>query len=111
MAKIFYTDRDIEDLAKQGIDSIELSDDIVLTDLAVDKARRVGISLVKSRDKNAPGQSSSSEEKRTRPMKPALSDDLETRVYKAVKARLGDQVDDALLRTIIHRVLQNVGKH
>mgnify|MGYP000262174690 CR=1 FL=1 len=53
MAKIFYTDHDIEDLAKQGVDSIELNDDIVLTDLARDKARRLGISVVKKRDAKA----------------------------------------------------------
>jgi L-fuculose-phosphate aldolase len=46
MPKTFLTDLDIEDQAKQGITSISLSDDIVLTDLAYEKARQLGINLV-----------------------------------------------------------------
>lgn len=113
MAKIFYTDHDIEDFAKQGVESIDISDDIVLTDLAVDKARRLGITLVSAREKQKRelAQSSSSTAPKNKPSKmQPISDDLEARVYKAVKSRLGDQVDDALLRTIVRRVVQNIGK-
>ena len=110
MDKIFYTDRDIEDLAKQGVDSIEINENVVLTDLAVDKARRLGINLVKGGPDNKQERTANSgpAKKPTSPAQPH-AEVLETRVYKAVKAKLGDQVDDTLLRTIVKRVVQNIG--
>ena len=47
MPKQFYTERDIEDLARQGVNRLELSDDIVLTELAYEKAKRLGFQLGK----------------------------------------------------------------
>ena len=46
MPKTFYTERDIEDLAKRGVISLVEDDDVVLTDLARDKAMRLGIAIV-----------------------------------------------------------------
>jgi hypothetical protein len=34
MAKTFYTERDIEDLHQRGIKSININDNVVLTELA-----------------------------------------------------------------------------
>lgn len=51
MPKTFYTDRDIEDLAKRGVISLVVDDDVVLTDLARDKAMRLGIELVRDVDR------------------------------------------------------------
>jgi len=45
--KTFYTDHDIEDMAKAGIREIEVDDDVVLTDLAREKALSIGIKLRK----------------------------------------------------------------
>ena len=50
MPKTFYTERDIEDLAKRGVISLVVDDDIVLTDLARDKAMRLGIELERAVD-------------------------------------------------------------
>ena len=44
--KTFYTEHDIEDLVCRGIMSLALNDHIVLTDLAYEKARQLGMSLV-----------------------------------------------------------------
>ena len=46
MPKTFYTERDIEDLAKRGVISLVEDDDVVLTDLARDKAMRLGVKIV-----------------------------------------------------------------
>jgi hypothetical protein len=46
MPKTFYTERDIEDLAKRGVISLVEDDDVVLTDIARDKAMRLGIEIV-----------------------------------------------------------------
>ena len=112
MAKVFYTDRDIEDLAKQGVDSIEVNDDVVLTDLALDKARRLGVALITERDKQRASAPAAPESKNkpTPAAKPAPEKDTEARIFSAVKARLGDQVDDALLRTIVSRVIRNISQ-
>ena len=123
MPKTFYTERDIEDLAKRGVISLVEDDDVVLTDLARDKAMCLGIEIVHEFDQppsaperpyitemvspsaTRPGGGSSSKVDSTSkaPASSAAtsSDDL----YQSV----GDAVDPQLLDTIIRRVLQNVG--
>jgi L-fuculose-phosphate aldolase len=54
MPKIFITDHDIEDLANQGILDLTLGEDIVLTDLAYEKARRMGVKLAFSAAEKPP---------------------------------------------------------
>lgn len=46
MPKIIYTDHDIEDLVRQGVKTLTLGEDAVLTDLAYEKAGRLGLSLI-----------------------------------------------------------------
>jgi len=43
--KTFYTERDIEDLHAAGVTTIEVDDDVVLTDLAREKASVLGLRL------------------------------------------------------------------
>ncbi len=45
MAKTFYTERDIEDMHARGVTSIEVHDDVVLTDLARERALKLGVRL------------------------------------------------------------------
>ncbi len=54
MSKTIYTDHDIEDLVKQGITTLTLDENMLLTDLAYEKARTLGISLVYSGAENPP---------------------------------------------------------
>jgi L-fuculose-phosphate aldolase len=54
MPKIIYTDHDIEDLVRQGITTLTVGEDMVLTDLAYEKAGRLGINLVYSGSENPP---------------------------------------------------------
>lgn len=51
MPKTFYTERDIEDLSKRGVISLLEDDEVVLTDLARDKAMRLGIELVREHER------------------------------------------------------------
>ena len=55
MSKEFYTEKDIEDLVKKGVLSLELNDRVVLTDLAFEKANRLGMRLVSSQPYTPPG--------------------------------------------------------
>ena len=41
--KQFYTDKDIEEMHHNGIKSLHINDDVVLTDLAYEKARQLGL--------------------------------------------------------------------
>jgi hypothetical protein len=132
MPKTFYTERDIEDLVKQGVKSLIVDDDVVLTDLAYEKARRLGLELLRESDQppcapirpyiaripspaaTGTGRAAVS----TSPSAPlaipmpsqsaAREEDLQQRVYKAVQARLGGSVDPKLLETIVQRVVKSI---
>ena len=124
MAKIFITERDIEDMVKRGELSLTLNDDVVLTELAFEKAERLGVVLLQPHQlpPAAPIRPylsepviSQSATGATPCMKCSQSnagpseEDLRQRIRDAVKAKLGNQIDPALLETIITRVLNNVG--
>jgi hypothetical protein len=119
MPKEFYTERDIEDLFKRGVMSVNITEDVVLTELAYDKANRLGVKLVRNQPDNPPSA----------PVRPYLAQkavhtgtpacnippleptekDLQTRIRVAVLSRMGNQVDPELLDVIIQRVLKSTG--
>ncbi len=120
MPKEFYTEKDIEDLVKRGVMSLDVNDDCVLTDLAYEKANRLGVKLTRGRPENppaAPTRPYLSERLAARPVVAAASapaasaaqGDLSGRIRSAVIAKLGTQVDPALLDSIIARVLKSTG--
>jgi len=124
MPKEFYTERDIVDLVKRGVTSLEVNDDVALTQLAYEKARVLGVNLVRDKPDNPPGapvrpyiaqsprKPASSAiapvESGSKPV-PKDSPDLQQRIRSAVVARLGTQVDANLLDVIIQRVLTSTG--
>lgn len=113
MGKDFYTERDIEYLAKQGVSSLVVNDDVVLTELAVEKAERLGITLVREHDTppSAPIRpyiAPPPKRKHATTDKTTPKENLHERVHKAVVARLGNEMDPILLDTIIRRVLDNL---
>lgn len=105
MPKKFYTEIDIENLAKQGVRTLELHNGIVLTDVAREKARALGVQLVQGAPAVATAPAESPQGSAA--LQGSTSDELTQRIRNAVKARLGDQVDPALLDTVIKRVLAN----
>ncbi|MEZ0396041.1 MAG: hypothetical protein ABWK53_06395 [Anaerolineales bacterium] len=116
MAKEFYTERDIEDLWKRGVMSLQLNDNVVLTELAYEKAQRLGMQLVKERPLEPPAAPvrpylSQAQKPPAPPAAPAApaDSDLAARIRQAVNARLGTQVDPQLLEVIIQRVLKSTG--
>jgi len=119
MPKIFYTERDIEDLFHSGVTTLVVNDDVVVTDLAREKAHKLGLELLKEHDQPSsapirPYITQSVSPSAAPPLPPSpvpgpTKMDLEERVYQAVQTRVGDKVDQSLLRTIIQRVLKNVG--
>lgn len=126
MPKKFYTEKDIEELVHSGVKSLEVCDDVVLTELAYEKAKRLGFQLITDRADNPPAapvrpylseknpvqarpvtDSSSSAESQPKPTR--SSSDIETRIRSAVITKLGSQVDAKLLDNIIHRVVKATG--
>ncbi len=127
MPKEFYTEKDIEDMVKRGIQSLVVGENVVLTELAYEKAARLGMKLIQDRPNNPPSApvrpylSQTLEPKRGADVSPLLSAsspspvvpagevDLSQRIKSAVIARLGSQVDEKLLDVIIQRVLKSTG--
>ena len=133
MPKEFYTERDIEDMVKRGILSLEVNDNVVLTDLAYEKANRLGMRLVRDKPDNPPsapvrpylaqpqsrqsglsaetfpGWTTGSASGGPAPAPQADGAQLHQRIKDAVIARLGSQVDANLLDVIIKRVMQSTG--
>jgi hypothetical protein len=116
MAKKFYTERDIEDMAARGDLSLNIDSDTVLTELAYEKAGRLGVALLQPQQlpPAAPVRPYLSAETAPAPcpcQKESSGGDeqLRQRIRDAVNAKLGTQIDPVLLETIITRVLNNVG--
>ena len=110
MAKIFYTERDIDDLKARGVDHIDLDDNVVMTDLAVERAMKHGIKINR-RELSSP-QATYSPSVNTyaaysrEALRPNAPDrELKQKIKSAVLARLNGQVDERLLDAVIERVL------
>ena len=93
MPKTFYTERDMVDMAARGVTSLEVNDDVVLTDLARDEALKRGVRLVRSGN---------------RPAEDPAQAELAHRVKAAVIARLGDQVDAKILDAVVTKVVRGL---
>ena len=127
MAKEFYTEKDIEDLFNRGIKSLQLTENVVLTELAYEKARRLDFQLITSSADHPPSAPvrpylsespirSTPQESPMTPMpgpqptpNPPNTAATENRIRSAVIAKLGNQVDVTLLDNIIHRVVKGIG--
>ncbi len=93
MPKIFYTERDIEDLYSRGITTIDINDGVVLTDLAREKMFKLGILP-----------------KRIEIEKQNIDVSQEIMVHKikaAVMARIDENIDPGFLDAIIRKILKD----
>jgi hypothetical protein len=118
MPKVFYTERDIIDLFQRGEHSLIVGDNVVLTELAYEKARQLGVELLQPTD-TPPAA----------PIRPYISkspsayisnnvgkvpqnsqlDEIKARVREAVKTRLGNSIDLTKLDEIIERIAADIG--
>ncbi len=119
MPKEFYTERDIEDMFKRGVMSLNVSENVVLTELAYEKANRLGLQLIRTQPDNppsAPVRPYLAQKKVPEAVVPVATSssaqaekDVQVRIHSAVIARMGTQVDPELLDVIIQRVLKSTG--
>jgi len=111
MAKIFYTERDIDDLKARGVESIDLNDNVVLTDLAVERAMKLGMKINRRELSSpqatySPSVNTYAAYPREAPRENASDAELKQKIKSAVLARLNGQlVDERLLDAVIARVL------
>jgi hypothetical protein len=110
MPKIFYTERDIDDMKARGLTSIDVTDNVVMTDLALERAMRYEMKinrLEQSAPKAtySPSVNTHAAYQREAPRDSASDTELKQKIKSAVLARLNGQVDPGLLDAIITRVL------
>jgi len=107
MPKTFITERDIDDMKTQGVTSVDVTDNIVLTDLAVERAMKHGIKL-KRAEISAPPKATYSQSVNlvaAFPRETASDAEIIQKVKSMVLAKLDGQVDAALLDAVIARVV------
>ena len=110
MAKIFYTERDIDDMKARGLTSIDVTDNVVLTDLALARAMKYEMKLNRAEQSApkatySPSVNTYAAYQRESPRESASDAELKQRIKSAVLAKLEGQVDSALLDAVITRVL------
>ena len=110
MAKIFYTERDIDDMKARGITVVDVTDNVVMTDLALERAMRyeMKINRVEQAAPKAtysPSVNMHAAYQRETPRESASDAELKQKIRSAVLARLNGQVDSVLLDAVISRVL------
>jgi hypothetical protein len=116
--KQFYTVRDIEDMHAAGVVDIETHDDVVLTDVAREKAIALGMRLVPvetaADGRKGPGISRTALAQKAEPTPRAgtgsASVDLADKIKTAVIARLGTDKYNDLLDKIIPQVMSQMNK-
>lgn len=107
MPKTFITERDIDDLKARGITCVEITDNVVLTDLAVERAFKHGITLQRLEQGPPPQAVLSQSVNLVAAFARDSSPDAELvqKVKSLVLARLDGQVDSAILDAVVTRVI------
>ncbi len=106
MPRIFYTERDIEDLARRGVHEIDVNDDVYLTDLARERMESLGIRAKgAAAGPTSPAPTAASTTGGSGSLSPAEKQQVIEKVKAGVIARLGPGVDTAMVDTIVRRVV------
>ena len=111
MPKIFYTERDIDELKARGVKSLDITDNVVITDLALERAMRYDMKINRSDSASAPKASFSGSVNLVAAYPreaPTVDVDLKQKIKSMVLAKLNGQVDAALLDAVITRVLAGI---
>lgn len=104
MPKTIYTERDIDDLVRRGVKEIAVTDEVYLTDVARERAEKLGIALSNTAVPSSPAPGS--------PKAPSVSrqdaEDVIGKVKADVIAKLGPAVDPVLIDRIVRRVVSQL---
>ncbi len=111
----FYTDHDIQDLLKQGVRSLTLTEVDRITDLARERAAKGGMRIIwpEEGQEAAPHRYPPIAAPRAAPGRKidraSNSNDLRRKVRSSVIAKVGADVDPELIEEIIGRVFKQLG--
>jgi len=108
MAKIFYTERDIDDMKARGATSLDITDNVVITDLALERAMRYDMKINRTDSASLPKATFSGSVNLVAayPREASASEvELKQKIKSLVLVKLNGQVDAALLDSVITRVL------
>lgn len=111
MAKIFYTERDIDEMKARGATSLDLTDNVVITDLALERAMKYDMKINRADSGSAPKAALSSSVNLVAAYPRADSAgeaELKQKIKSAVLAKLDGQVDAAVLDAVISRVVSSL---
>lgn len=111
MAKVFYTEQDIDELHARGVRSIDVTENVVITDLARERAMRYDMKINRAEGGHAPKAmpSSSVNLVAAHPRAESSSDaELKKKIKAAVLTKLDGQVDSTLLDAVIARVVNSL---
>lgn len=113
MPKIFYTERDIDEMKARGVTSIDVTDNVVLTDLALERAMRYEMKINRiehsaPKATYSPSVNLAASTVHTTVTRNTENAELRQRIRNAVLAKLDGQVDSALLDAVITRVLDGM---
>jgi hypothetical protein len=109
MPKIFYTERDIDEMKARGVTTIDVNDNVVMTDLALERAMKYEMKINRADTGSAPKASFSPSvnlaASSVHHVAKSSEAELKAKIKSLVLAKLDGQVDPALLDAVITRVL------
>jgi hypothetical protein len=109
MAKIFYTERDIDELKARGVTSLDITDNVVITDLALERAMKYDMQINRTDNASAPKASFSPSVNlavsSVYQLAKSSDAELKAKIKSLVLAKLNGQVDATLLDAVITKVL------
>ena len=112
MAKIFYTERDIDDMKARGVTSLDITDNVVITDLALERAMRYDFKINRAETSSAPkaiySPSVNLAVSSVHQVAKSADAELKMKIRSLVLEKLDGQVDAALLDAVITRVLAGI---
>jgi hypothetical protein len=111
MPKIFYTERDIDEMKARGVTSLDITDNVVITELALERAMKYDMKINRGDSSSAPKASFSGSVNLVAayPRADSAGDaELKEKIKSAVLAKLDGQVDTAVLDAVISRVVSSL---
>jgi hypothetical protein len=110
MPKTFYTERDIDEMKSRGVTSLDITENVVITDLALERAMKYDMKINRpERSASKATLSGSVNLVAAYPRAESSSDsDLKQKIKSAVLAKLDGQVDAAVLDAVIARVVSSL---
>jgi hypothetical protein len=114
MPKIFYTERDIDDMKVRGVTALDITENVVITDLALERAMKYDMKINRAERSAAPKASFSPSVNlsvssvHTMASRSSSDSELKDKIRSAVLAKLDGQVDMVLLDAVISRVISSL---